>query len=97
MRRIALATGLVLALIFGYAAVSSMAGEMTSESAGTSEVKDLIGAGVKNPQGESLGMIIDFVKEPDGRITFAILSFGKYEDYGDGGRMGAVPFGTLSC
>ena len=74
-----------------------MAGEMMSRSAGTSDINNLLGASVKNPQGEFLGIITDFVKEPDGRVTFAILNFGKYEDYGEGGRMVAVPFGTLFC
>ncbi len=42
-------------------------------------------------------MITDFVKESDGRITFAILNFGNYEDYGEEGRNVAVPFSALSC
>jgi len=73
-----------------------MAGEMASTSTRTSGT-DLIGAVVENPRGEILGVINDFVEEPDGRITFAIINFGRYEDYGEGGRMVAVPWGTLSC
>jgi hypothetical protein len=97
MRRTVLAIALAFALIFGYAVARSMADEMTQKSVGTSDINNLLGASVKNSQGELLGIITDFVKEPDGRGSFAILNFGKYEDYGEGGRMVAVPFGTLSC
>ncbi len=97
MRRTVLAITLALAFIFGYAVVGSMAEEMMSKSAGTSDTSNLIGASVKNPQGEFLGIINDFVKEPDGRVTFAILIFGKDEDYEGWGRYVAVPFAKLSC
>ncbi len=96
MRRMILAIALALALILGYTVASSAHG-MRSMSLGTTSEINLLGAAVKNPQGEVLGIINDFVKEPDGRITFAIINFGKYEDYGEGGRMVAVPFGALSC
>ncbi len=96
MRRTLLAITLASAFIFGYV-VDSMAEGMMAKSAGTSDVKNLIGASVKNPQGEFLGIISDFVKEPDGSVTFAILNFGNYEDYGERGRDVAVPFGALSC
>lgn len=91
------AIGLALALIFGNAVANSMADGMMSRSAEASDTNDLLGAAVKDPQGGFLGIVTDFVKEPDGRVTFAILNFGKYEDYGEGGRMVAVPFDTLSC
>jgi hypothetical protein len=74
-----------------------MADGMMSRSAEASDTNDLLGAAVKDPQGGFLGIVTDFVKEPDGRVTFAILNFAKYEDYGDGGRMAAVPYGMLSC
>jgi len=96
MRNITLGIALVFAFMVGFAAVSSTAHEMMS-SAGTSDTKDLVGASVENPQGEFLGIITDFVEEPGGRVTFAILNFGRDEDYGDGGRMVAVPFDSLSC
>ena len=80
MRRISIAMALAFALVFGIAAASTMADEMMSKSLTISVTKDLIGAAVKNPQGEFLGVINDFVQEPDGRKTFAILNFGNYED-----------------
>jgi sporulation protein YlmC with PRC-barrel domain len=89
MRRIMVTIALVLALIFGYAVAKSMA-----ESC---EIKDLVGTSVKNPQGEDLGVIIDFVKDSNDRAVFAILVYGDHEAYGDFGRQVAIPFGALSC
>jgi hypothetical protein len=97
MRKKAIVIAPALALVFGYVAITSATGEMSSKAAGTSGIKDLLGGAVMNPQAEVLGVITDFVKESDGRITFVTLNFGTYEDYGEGGRMVAVPFDALSC
>ncbi len=98
MRKIIFATILVFTLILGYAAVKSNANEMTGESWGiTQEADKPLGAAVKNEGGEFLGVITDFVSDSDGRISFAILLFGKDDDYGEGGRQVAVPFSALSC
>ncbi len=97
MKKIILATVLVFALIFGYAVAKSMADEMMAKSGSASDVTELLGNAVKSPEGEFLGAIIDFVSEPQERISFAILLFGNNEDYPDGGRRVAVPVGALSC
>ncbi len=102
MRKIILATMLVLALIFGYTVAKSGADEMIGESWGitheiTHETENPLGAIVNNRDGEFLGVVTDFVPDPDGRISFAILLFGNDEDYGEGGRQVAVPFSALSC
>jgi sporulation protein YlmC with PRC-barrel domain len=71
--------------------------EMTAKSGETCEIKNLVGASVKNPQGEDLGLIIDFVKDSNDRAVFAILVYGDYETYGDFGKQVAIPFAALSC
>ena len=97
MRKVVFVTVLVFALTLGYAVVRSTADEMLGESWFVSEATDLLGTRVNDSMGEHLGIISDFVKDPEGRISFAILTFGKYEDYGEGGRLVAVPFDALSC
>jgi len=91
MRKVMIATALVLALIFGYAVANSMAHEMMSKSGETSEI---LGATVKNPQGEDLGTIADVVTGPEGRVAFAVLSYWISDDTQE--RV-AVPLGALSC
>ncbi len=51
------------------------------------ETNSLIGAEVKNPSGEMLGTIREFVIERDGRVVFAVLSHE--------GKEIAVPFTAL--
>ncbi len=51
----------------------------------------LVGKAVKNPEGESLGDINDIVIDPqDGRIAYAVLSFGGVLGVGD--KLFAVPW-----
>jgi hypothetical protein len=98
MRKIILSAMLVLALIFGYTAAKSIANDLSGEGLEMmQETQKPLGAIVKNQEGEFLGVITDFASEPDDRISFAIILFGKDEDYGEGGREVAIPFGTLSC
>lgn len=94
MRRIMLAVMLTLALIFEYTMPNAMAHEMVEKSGETSEVNELLGKGVKNPKGEDLGTITDVVAGPEGRITFAVLS---YWISADTQMRVAVPFDALSC
>jgi len=91
MRRIMIATALVLVLVFGYAVAKSVAHEMMSKSGETS---DLLGSSVKNPQGEDLGTIADVVTGPEGRVAFAVLSYWISDDTQ---KRVAVPFSALSC
>jgi len=91
MRRIMIATALVLVLVFGYAVAKSMAHEMMSKSGETSE---LPGTMVKNHQGEDLGTIVDIVTGPEGRVAFVVLSYWVSDDTQ---KRVAVPFGALSC
>jgi hypothetical protein len=64
---------------------------MMSKSGETSE---LLGATVKNPQGEDLGTITQIVTGPEGRIAFAVLTFWISDDTQ---KRIAVPSRALSC
>ncbi len=52
------------------------------------EVTDMIGTQVKNPIGDELGKISDFLIDTSGQVTFAILSYAD--------KSVAVPFWILS-
>jgi hypothetical protein len=86
---------LVALLSTGLAVTYVQAGEMISKGlGGPSEVSGLVGTHVKNPQGEYLGRISDFVIDSEGRIAFAILSHGGFLRFGE--KHVAVPFHTLT-
>jgi sporulation protein YlmC with PRC-barrel domain len=68
-----------------------MAYEMMSKSGETSE---LLGAKVKNPQGEDLGTITEIVTGPEGRAAFAVLTYWISDDTQ---KRITVPFNALSC
>lgn len=57
------------------------------------DVKHLIGKDIKNEQGEKLGSVKDFIADPDGRISLAVVSHGGF--LGAGGKDVAVPFFSL--
>ena len=66
----------------------------TTTAATTLSAKSLIGARVVNLKNENLGKIEDLVIEPeDGRVTFAILSFGGF--LGMGEKLFAVPLQAM--
>ena len=63
------------ALAFGLMVASAHAAEPTSQGwLRSHEFSELIGKPVRNSQGEYLGRVKDFVFDPNGRITFAIVS-----------------------
>jgi PRC-barrel domain protein len=94
MKKIMVTIVLVFMFAFGYEAAKSMADHMTPLSGGTSDVSNLTGKTVKNFQGDDLGTISEFVKGPEGRIAFAILSYRVTDNTR---KMIAVPIGALSC
>jgi sporulation protein YlmC with PRC-barrel domain len=66
----------------------------TTTAATTLSAKSLIGGRVVNLKNENLGKIEDLVIEPeDGRVTFAILSFGGF--LGMGEKLFAVPLQAM--
>lgn len=55
----------------------------------------LVGNSVRNPEGEDLGRIEDFVIDlEEGVIAYAVLSFGGFLGMGD--KLFAVPWSALS-
>jgi sporulation protein YlmC with PRC-barrel domain len=71
-----------------------MATTTTTAAATALSAKTLMGTRVVNPKNENLGKIEDLVIEPeDGRVTFAILSFGGF--LGMGEKLFAVPLQAM--
>lgn len=85
---------LIFMVSFVYEAGWSLEDHMIPLSGGTTDIRNLIGKTVKNFQGDDLGTIREFVKGPEGRIAFAILSYGVTENTR---KIIAVPIGALSC
>ncbi len=95
MKKIVAAIALVFMFAFGYEVANSMADHLTPLSGRTtSDVSNLTGKTVRNFQGDDLGTISEFVKGPEGRIAFAILSYRVTDNTR---KMIAVPIGALSC
>lgn len=96
MNRIISVITLVLVFSFGLVLVNGYAGESMSKGwHRTYEVGEMVGSPVKNPQGDELGRIYDLVIDSNGRVAFAILSYG-WEYLRTGERMVAVPFDALT-
>ena len=93
MKKTMLVSILVLALALVFAAGDSMACGMKDKA----RVSKLLGTGVKDSWGNDLGVIIDYMRDPTSQATFAIIAYGTDEEYGEGGRMVAVPFSLFSC
>jgi len=80
--------------VIGYGAAKSYAKEpITSKGDRPYEVSKLYGSYVKNPQGEYLGRIEDFIIEKD-RIAYIVIVHGGF--VGMGGKLIAVPFDACS-
>jgi sporulation protein YlmC with PRC-barrel domain len=59
------------------------------------KASEIIGYSVKNPEGEELGQIEDVVIDPaDGRVAYAVLSFGGFLGMGD--KLFATPWEALT-
>ena len=94
MKKTMAAMALVFILSFVYEAGWSLEDRMMLLSGGTTDISNLTGKTVKNFQGDDLGTIREFVKGPEGRIAFAILSYRVTENTL---KMIALPIGALSC
>jgi hypothetical protein len=74
------------------------AGRTTEPMVKSSEPYDAmkpgIGKEVKNMQGDDLGTVKEFVKDSDGRVSFAILSTGGFMGIGD--KKVAIPYSALT-
>jgi hypothetical protein len=94
MKNIMAAMALIFMVYFVCEAGWSMEDRMMPLSGGTTDISNLTGKTVKNFQGDDLGTIREFVKGPEGRIAFAILSYRVTENTR---KIIAVPIGALSC
>lgn len=85
---------IALISLIGYGAGESY-GKDPAASGGVHpyQISMLYGSYVKNPQGEYLGRVEDFIIEKD-RITYLILTHGGF--VGMGGKLIAVPFEACS-
>ncbi len=82
---------LVAILVLGLAASGAFAGMSMSQGGFKSfDSRDLIGAIVKNPQNDFLGLVSQLWVDTGGH-AFAILNHGPDEYYGDGGGFTPVP------
>lgn len=82
-------------LAFGLMVAGAHASEPMSQGWSRShEVTELIGKPVRNSQGEYLGRVKDFVFDPNGRVTFAIVSYGTFWRFTE--KSIAVPFEALT-
>ena len=80
--------------IIGYGAAGSYGKEpVTIERVQPFQISQLYGSYVKNPQGEYLGRIEDFIVE-NGRISYLVMVQGGF--VGIGGKLIAVPFEACS-
>ncbi len=87
------------ALSLGFVADSHAKDSMAQGRFTTFDVKKLIGAKIKNPDGVHLGVIKDLVLDSQGRAMFAVLYDRAKVEYGGEHTIGkyvAVPFEALS-
>jgi sporulation protein YlmC with PRC-barrel domain len=94
MRKIVSALAVLLVLSFGLFEAGSYAETIGTEGWHIYELKPLLTYGVKNPQGQYLGRMQDFVIDSNGRVIFAVIT--KPGMLGIRGEPVAVPFQALS-
>ncbi|MDT3778753.1 PRC-barrel domain-containing protein [Nitrospira sp. MA-1] len=58
------------------------------------KASEQVGKSVKNLQGEDIGLIEELVIGSDGKVGYAVLSFGGFLDMGD--KLFAVPWASLA-
>jgi len=80
---------------FGLAILNAHAGEPMAKSIKAYAASRLLSEYLKNPEGEFLGRITDFLVDSNGRIEFAIVQVGLPE-VGRDNQLVVVPFSALS-
>jgi hypothetical protein len=58
------------------------------------DVSQWVGKGVRNPAGDDLGTLREFVRDSEGNISFAVLSYGGVMRIGS--HEAAIPYSALS-
>ena len=88
MNKTAIIIWLIVCFGLGFLASSVYYSKKSEESFGREYImSEFIGTEVKNPQGEDYGKISDLVVDTNGRVPFAVLSYGE--------EFVAIPFGSL--
>ena len=86
----------VISLLSLLLATTSFAAQQKVEGVNSHRGSKLIGADVENTQGENLGQIEDIVFDRhDGRMTYAVLSFGGFLGLGE--KYFAIPWNALTA
>jgi hypothetical protein len=83
IRHVMTSTALAVALLASGSAFAQTETAPTAQQAGDYMAADIIGANVRNAQGESLGSVGDLVLDKDGKVKAAVLSVGGFLGIGD--------------
>jgi len=81
-------------IAFGFAPGALAGGMDKSMSTDAKDVSAWVGKDVRNPQGEDLGDVKEFVRDKGGEISLVIISHGGF--LGFGGKNVAVPYSAFS-
>ena len=92
MKKIMMLIMAMTAIALVYMSASALAEGMMGKS--HEDVNLWIGKAVMNTQGDKLGNVKDFVRDSDGKISFAVVSHGGF--LGIGERQTAVPYSALT-
>jgi sporulation protein YlmC with PRC-barrel domain len=96
MRKMMIFLTAMTLIAFTYMSTSVFAEGMKDPMGKTHEAMSAcIGKEVRNTEGEHLGTIQDFVLDPEGRITFAIVSHGGFLGFFE--KKVAIPYSALTC
>ena len=94
MAKIAILT-IAVFFTFGFMVSNGYAEEQAVMSMGKpSPMSSMVGTSILNPKGDYLGGVSDFVIDPQGHVTFVVVSHGGFLRMGE--KKVAVPFGFFS-
>ena len=95
MRKVTMLLTAMTVIAFAYVSTSALAGDLgVPVGKAPYEASNWIGKEVKNFQGESLGMVKDFIWDSRGRVSFAVVSHGDF--LGFGGKDVTIPYSALT-
>jgi len=95
MRKLMMFLTAMTLIAFAFMSTSVFAGGMKDPVGKTHEEVSLwIGKEVKNTQGEDLGIVEDFVRDSEGKLSFAVVSHGGFLGFGE--KKVAIPYSALT-
>jgi sporulation protein YlmC with PRC-barrel domain len=95
MRKIMMFIMAMTVIAFTYMTTSVVAEGMMDPMGKTHEDTSLmVGKDVLNTEGDHLGIVKDFVKDSDGEVSFAVVSYGGFLGFGE--KKVAVPYSALT-